>query len=196
MNVIRMAEDVKGKPKQENQKQEPKASIKPATKPVEHPIEKPAEKAVEKQVQDKAPKSGADQRATSPVAEAKPAVAKGRKTASSKVKDDQVSLIHSRIVLGRIRNLQLKKAKNIIEGMVLGKVSLNHKYYTKTCVHILSLLQNAEANAKAKGMDEGKLYISEAKADKGRTFVRPRSKNSLSGNKARMSHITIVLSER
>jgi ribosomal protein L22 len=174
--------------------------------PRPHPQKEKVEKKEEAGVVKPDAKVGAE----SPVkvetkAESKPAVqaaapvkaaSREKKKASSCARDEQVSVKSSRIVLNRIRYLSLVKAKNILEGMVNGTTSVNHKYYTKTCIRILSLLQNAESNAKVKGMDESKLFIAEARADKGRTFYRPRSKNSRSGEQGKMSNIDIVLGER
>ena len=102
----------------------------------------------------------------------------------------------STILCKKIRNTRLSKSKALIEGMIAKTRNMDGKYYTKTAKKILELLVNAEANAKVKMMDEKRLFIVSAKADKGHTFVRPRSKASRRGEVAKMTHLEIILEER
>ncbi len=119
-----------------------------------------------------------------------------KKRASAKAIDARISLKSSRIICNKLRETRVSKSKKLLEGMIAEKRSLNKKYYTKTVKKILELLVNAEANAASKGLDKERLFIYMIKADKGRTFNRPRSKMGRRGERAKMSHIEIVLGEK
>jgi len=121
---------------------------------------------------------------------------KRKTTATAQAFDERVSVKNAKVVLDRIRGRKLAKSIKILDDVVLGKRSFGKRYYTKTSKSVLELLKSAEANAKANGLDEEKLFIVSAKANKGRTFIRPRSKNSRSGEQAKMSHIEIVIGEK
>ncbi len=119
-----------------------------------------------------------------------------KKLASAKSENARVSLKNSKILCKEIKGKKVKRAKAILEGLIAGKHSLNGKYYTKTAKKILELLNSAEANAKTKEMDEERLFVALVKADKGRTFIRPRSKMGRRGERAKMTHLQIILEER
>jgi ribosomal protein L22 len=119
-----------------------------------------------------------------------------KKLATAKFENARVSLKSSKILCKGIKSKKVVRAKAMLEGMISGKHSLGRKYYTNTAKKILEVLKNAEANGKAKGMDEERLFVSVAKAGKGRTFSRPRSRSGRRGEQAKMTHLEIILEER
>lgn len=121
---------------------------------------------------------------------------KEKKIAIAKVENARISLKSSKILCKEIKGKKIQRAKAILDGLVTGKHSLNRKYYTNTAKKILEVLINAEANAKAKLMNEERLFVSVAKSNKGRTFVRPRSRSGRRGERAKMTHLEIILEER
>jgi len=119
-----------------------------------------------------------------------------KKTATARFENARISLKSSKIVCKEIKGKKVSRAKQLLEGLISEKHSLDGKYYTNTAKKLLEVLKNAEANAKAKNMNEERLFVSLAKTDKGRTFVRPRSRSGRRGEQAKMSHLEIVLEER
>ncbi|MCS7106148.1 MAG: hypothetical protein NZ942_02445 [Candidatus Aenigmarchaeota archaeon] len=118
------------------------------------------------------------------------------KTASALLEDARVSLKHSLILCKELKNKKLEEAKKFLEMLVDKKISLNGKYYTKAAKQILEILKTAEANAKVKKLNPEKLFIKVAKADKGRVFIRPKSRWRFRGRKAKVTRIEIILGER
>lgn len=121
---------------------------------------------------------------------------KKAKEAYASIRDARVSLKNSKILCKKIKNKKVEKAKNLLEGLVSEKRSMGGKYYTKTAKKFLEVLKNAEENAKAKAMNEAKLFVISAKADKGRTFIRPRSRMGRRGERAKMTHLEIIVGEK
>ena len=123
-------------------------------------------------------------------------VSKNRKKASACVKDARISLKSSKILCKEIKGKKVEKAKSLLEGIVSEKRSLAGKHYTNTTKKFLEVLKSAEANAKAKTMDESRLFVISAKVDRGRTFLRPRSSMARHGQRAKMTHLEIILGEK
>ena len=121
---------------------------------------------------------------------------KSKKLGTAKSENARISLKSSKIVCKAIKSKRVSKAKAQLQGMADGKRSLDGKYYTNTVKKILEVVINAEANAKAKDMDADRLFVSMIKADKGRTYVRPRSRSGRRGERAKMTHLEVVLEER
>jgi len=119
-----------------------------------------------------------------------------KKTAVAKFENARISLKSSKIVCREIKGKKVERAKRMLADLVAGKHSLDGKYYTNTAKKILEVLINAESNAKVKAMDEDRLFINIAKADKGRTFIRPRSRSGRRGERAKMTNLEIILEER
>jgi ribosomal protein L22 len=119
-----------------------------------------------------------------------------KKTGSAKSENARISLKSSRILCRELKGKKVSKAKAQLQGMVDGKRDLKGKYYTNTAKKILEVLINAEANAKAKAMNEERLFIGVIKSDKGRTYTRPRSRSGRRGERAKMTHLEIILEER
>lgn len=121
---------------------------------------------------------------------------KTRVTASARVEDARISLKSSGILCKEIRGKKVERVKAMLEGLVAEKHSLRGKYYTKTAKKFLEVVKSAEANAKAKMLDDTKLFVISARADKGRTFVRPRSRMGRRGERAKMTHLEIIVGEK
>ena len=107
-----------------------------------------------------------------------------------------ISTKYSIIICDAIRNKKLEKAKNLLEGMLAKKASLDGKYFTNASKAFLDLLKTIEANAKQKNMDLDKLFIRIAKADKGYKLVRPKSRAKFRGREAKVTNLTIEVEER
>ena len=99
---------------------------------------------------------------------------------------------HAIEICRAIRGKNLQKAKAMLQRIATRQESLDGKYYTNAIGEMLSLLQSAESNAKAKGLDVNKLIVM-ASATKGFTFTRPRSRRKLSGQTGRMTNVQIML---
>jgi ribosomal protein L22 len=125
---------------------------------------------------------------------AKPAVKK--KSIAARAWDAGVSLKSSKLVADAIRGRKLDKAVKLLEDMIDEKRNIRGRFYTKTADKFIELLKNAESNAKVVGMDAARLHVYVARASKGRTFFRPRSKLGRSGEKAKLSNIEIIVGEK
>ncbi|MCX6820801.1 MAG: hypothetical protein NT016_02535 [Candidatus Aenigmarchaeota archaeon] len=176
--------------KKTDAKPEPKVEAKPATKseakaeavPEAKPETTPA--AAEKNPEAKAETK----------AEAKPV--RKKKSVASHAWDAGVSLKSSKIVADAIRGRKLDGAVRLLEDMMDEKRNLRGRFYTKTAAKFIELLKNARSNAKVVGMDDARLHVYVARASKGRTFFRPRTKVGRSGEKAKLSNLEIVVGEK
>lgn len=114
--------------------------------------------------------------------------------ALARAKNLRVSTLHSTILCKELRGKKLEKAKKLLENLIAKKTSVGGKYYTKAATLILKVLKQAEANAKQKGLEEARLFVAQAKADKGERFWRPRAVRR--GRRGKSTHLEIVLEER
>ena len=121
---------------------------------------------------------------------------KKRKTATTRATEARISLKHSVIICKALKGKRLEKAIDLLEGMSMGKLDLDGKYYTSASKKLLEMLNAAGANAAQKGMDSTKLFVAAAKPNKGRGFMRPRSRAKLRGRYAKSTNIEIILEER
>ncbi len=115
---------------------------------------------------------------------------------SAKVTDAKISLKDSRIICKQLKNKKVSKSKNLLQGMIDKKRNLNGKYYTNAAKKILEILVNAEANAAEHHMEKERMFIYNIKADKGRTFYRPRTGLRRRGERAKMTHIEVTVGEK
>lgn len=104
----------------------------------------------------------------------------------------RISTRHSIEICRAVRGKNLQKAKSMLQRISTRQESLDGKFYTNAVAEMLSLLESAESNAKAKGLDVNKLIVL-ASATKGFTFTRPRSRRKLSGQTGRMTNVQIML---
>jgi ribosomal protein L22 len=171
---------VEATPEGKEAAKETKPEVKPETKPEK--TETKAETKTEKKEEKVEAKP------------AKPAVKK--KSIAARAWDAGVSLKSSKLVADAIRGRKLDKAVKLLEDMIDEKRNIRGRFYTKTADKFIELLKNAESNAKVVGMDAARLHVYVARASKGRTFFRPRSKLGRSGEKAKLSNIEIVVGEK
>jgi len=108
----------------------------------------------------------------------------------------RISLKHSVILCKKLKGKKLSKAKTFLQNLIEKKESIDGKYYTKASSEILKLLENVEANAKQKNMNIERLFISKIKADKGFTFILPKSKAKFRGRRGKVTNLEVVVEER
>lgn len=118
------------------------------------------------------------------------------KTAVAKEISAKVSLKHSQVLCKAIKGKRIEKAKRLLEDLIASKRSLKGKYYTKASKKLLEILKTAEANAKQKNLDVEKLWVKQAVANKGRTFILPKSRWGMRGRKSKSTNLTVILEER
>jgi large subunit ribosomal protein L22 len=118
------------------------------------------------------------------------------KTATSKISNARISLKHSLVLCKKLKGKKLEKARRFLEDLILEKVSIKGKHYTKAAGKFLELLRTAEANARQKGLNLGKLFIKQIKADKGLRFYRPRSLWHLRRQRVKSVNLSVELEER
>lgn len=118
------------------------------------------------------------------------------KTVSAKAESARISLKHSLVLCRELKGKKLEKAKRLLEDLTGRKRSLNGKYYTNASKKLLEILKSAEANAIYKNLDAERLFVKSAKADKGRTFIRPKTRWKSRGRRAKSTNIKIVVEER
>jgi large subunit ribosomal protein L22 len=117
-------------------------------------------------------------------------------------------------VLNAIRGLPLSKARSLLEDVIELKRAIPFRRYNQETAHkrsvgpgrypkkvaksVLSILQNAEANAEFEGMDTEALYVKVAASSRGR--IRrgnmPRAHGHATPWNEQTTSIEIVLSER
>jgi large subunit ribosomal protein L22 len=92
-----------------------------------------------------------------------------------------------RIVIDTVRSKPLSQALAILANMKKKGARLAEK-----------TLKSAQANAKQKKMDEGRLFVSEIKADGGPTLKRFMSRSMGRADEIlkRTTHLTVILNER
>lgn len=115
---------------------------------------------------------------------------------SAKLEDARISLKHSVAICKELKGKNLSKAKKFLEDLINRKISLEGSYYTNAAKRILELLSSAEANARFKGLAAEKLFVKAAKADKGFSFVKPKSRWRFRGRRAKAATVAITLEER
>lgn len=126
----------------------------------------------------------------------KPEAKKSKVQAVARAVDARISTKHSMAICKELRGKRLENAKALLEDMSMGKRNIAGKYYTKASTLLLEILNSAGANAMQLGMDAEKLVIAVAKPNKGRIFMRPRTRAKLRGRAAKSTNIEIILEER
>jgi ribosomal protein L22 len=105
-------------------------------------------------------------------------------------------LIYSRILCKQIKNKRVDRAKKLLKDLIDETRDLDGRYYTKTSQKFLEILESGIANAKQKNLAAEKLFVRNARADKGENVYRPRTKWNLRGRQAKSTNIEVVLEER
>jgi len=98
------------------------------------------------------------------------------------------------IICAVIRGKKLSTVRRLLNDIVDERRSLKGKYYTFATTEILQLLESCAANARSKGMDEGKLFV-HASAHHG-VNVRRRRKKAKFGSRLKRTHVELMLLER
>ena len=93
-----------------------------------------------------------------------------------------------------VRGKKLTVAKRLLEDLTTKRRGLEGKYYSKAAEEMLRLLQSCEANAKAKGLDTGLLFV-HTSATRGTNMRRGRRKSSF-GSHMKSTNIEMILVER
>lgn len=88
-------------------------------------------------------------------------------------KSVRASLKNSVVVCDEMRNMNLEKAKKLLEDLISRKRSIGGKYYTSSSEELLELLGQAENNAEFKGLDPSRMVV-HASAHQSFSYYRPR----------------------
>jgi ribosomal protein L22 len=118
------------------------------------------------------------------------------KTAMTKFDEARVSFKHSLVLCQKLKGKKVEDAKQLLSNLIGKTFDIDGKYYTSASRKFLEMIGYAEANAKVKGFDAAKLFIKNAKADRGRTFMLPKSRFRHRGRKAKSTNIIIEVEER
>ncbi len=116
--------------------------------------------------------------------------------AKAKVSGAKVSFKDAVTVSKLLRRKKVGSVKNLLSQMLSEKKSIEGKYYTQTAEKFLEVVKAAEANAKQKNLNTEKLFIKNAKADRGYTFVRPKSRFKFRGRRGKITNLTVEVEER
>jgi len=108
----------------------------------------------------------------------------------------KVSLKDSNTLFKHIRNKPVRKAKTLLNELILEKKNIQGRYFTKASKKILELIEDCEANAEAKGLDVERLFIKHAQANKSFKFMLPKSRWTHRGRKAKICGLKLELEER
>lgn len=116
--------------------------------------------------------------------------------ATAKLPSARVSLKHSAVLCKQIKGKPLGKAKLLLQELIEKRRSINSKYYCKAANTLLQLLKDAEANAKQKGLNSERLFVVSAKADKGFTFLTPKTRYRFRRRRKKLARLEVCLEER
>jgi ribosomal protein L22 len=105
-----------------------------------------------------------------------------------------ISSENSIIVCKVLNRKKFADAKKLLENIVNKEDSIKGRYFTKTSIEILKLLNQLESNARAQNVDASSLnlFIS---AHKGSTMYRGR-RDRRHGIQLKSAHIQAVLSDK
>ena len=117
------------------------------------------------------------------------------KTVSASETNARVSRKDSLIIAKELRGKRADLARQLLVDLVSKSRSLKGKYYTNSSKKLLEVLDSAIANSIQKNMDIEKLFVKSIKADKGRVFMRPRSRTKRRGEQIKAANILVVLEQ-
>ena len=106
----------------------------------------------------------------------------------------RISAKNAQILCRVVRRKKLSVVKRLLQDLVTEQRSLEGMYYTKAVQSMLLLLESCEANAKAHGLDAGRLFV-HASATRGSNLRRARRKSSF-GSRMKSTNLEIMLIER
>jgi len=118
------------------------------------------------------------------------------KTATASRPMARISLKDSVLIFKNIRKKPVKKVKAFLKDLIDEKRDMEGKHYTGASKEILSVIEEAEANAESLGLDTEKLFLKEATANKSSTFILPKSRWTHRGRKAKICQLKITVEER
>jgi len=108
----------------------------------------------------------------------------------------RVSLKDSNTIFQKIRNKPIKKSKTLLNQLLDQKINIDGRYFTKASKEILELIEDAEKNADAKGLNTDKLFVKQAVANKSFRYYLPKSRFSHRGRRAKICQLKIIIEER
>ena len=117
------------------------------------------------------------------------------KTATASNSTARISRKDSITLFKNIRRKPVRKAKRLLNDLLEEKRNIDGRYFTKASKEILGLIESAERNAEAKGLDTEKLLIKEAKAEHSFRFYLPKSRYSHRGKRAKICQLSMTLIE-
>jgi len=118
------------------------------------------------------------------------------KTATASRPIARISLKDSIMILKNVRKKPVNKVKALLNDMINEKRSIRGKHYTGASKEILRLVEEAEANAEALGLDTERLFVKEAVANKSFTYMLPKSRWSHRGKRAKLCQLKITVGVR
>lgn len=104
---------------------------------------------------------------------------------------EKISTIAAEVISRKINGMKLKEAKGFLGKLLGEKVSVSHRFYANAAERMLALLNSAENNAIAKGLDTETLMVM-VSASKGPKIFRARRKRAF-GMRMKSAHLQIVL---
>ncbi len=107
----------------------------------------------------------------------------------------KVSIKDSIKVLKYVRNKPVVKAKAFLNGLISEEMDIDGKHYTNASKEILRLMEEAESNAEALGLDTEKLLVKEAVVNQALRYMLPKSRYSHRGKKAKLCQLKITVVE-
>lgn len=102
-----------------------------------------------------------------------------------------ISTKSSVLICRKINGMKTDRAKKFLQDLIDKKISINRKYFTKTSVEILKVLESAEKNAENRGMDS--TVIRTICAEKGSKRMRMKRRRSF-GSRLKSTNIKVVVS--
>lgn len=108
----------------------------------------------------------------------------------------RVSRKDSILLFKYIRNKSTARSKAFLQQLIDQKRNINGRYYPKASKEMVSLLEQAERNGEAKGLDPEKLFVKSAKANKIFRFYLPKSRFTHRGRLAKICNLEIEVEER
>ena len=118
------------------------------------------------------------------------------KTATASRPIARISLKDSVTILKNVRKKPVNKVKTFLNDLIKEKRNIRGKHFTGASKEILSLIEEAEANAESLGLVTEKLFIKEAIASKSFTYMLPKSRYSHRGKRAKLCQLKITVEER
>jgi len=95
-----------------------------------------------------------------------------------------------------IKNKKTVAAKRFLNELIDRKKNLDGKFYPTASKVVIRLIEEAENNATAEGLDVDKLFIREIITNKTFKFILPKSRWGHRGRQAKLCQINLTVEER